>query len=376
MGAIIDSMNLRVLLSILFLLWLILSGVFIGVAAYLLLNQIGYSIPYTIYFDGYIESFSQFVIQIVGMICLFLVLLVGLLFLLLDRLIIRPIRVIAFALKYFAEHTAQAPLPKFSMSIKEIRSLTTSFITFTDEVAKVHERDMEISRVKSDFISTAAHQFRTPLTGIRWALEALEQEPLTEGQMALVKSAVEKSHDLVAVVGTLLDISSIESGKYKYTFASASADQLVAEVVRDLEPLAQKSTVTLFYARAEEPLPNVQMDRDRVKWVLTNLVENAIRYTPAQGSVRLGIEAGNGYLYIHVRDTGIGIPAKDRNNIFERFFRAGNAIAKENQGNGLGLYIARTIATDHHGDLTFEENRDGVGTTFTLKLPLAQPAQG
>ncbi|MGK4455850.1 hypothetical protein, partial [Klebsiella pneumoniae] len=84
------------------------------------------------------------------------------------RMVIRPVRVIAFALRYFAEHSAQAPLPKFSQSIKEIRSLTTSFVTFTDAVEKVHERDMEISRVKSDFISTAAHQFRTPLTGIRW----------------------------------------------------------------------------------------------------------------------------------------------------------------------------------------------------------------
>jgi signal transduction histidine kinase len=105
--------------------------------------------------------------------------------------------------------------------------------------------------------------------------------------------------------------------------------------------------------------------------VLTNLVENAIRYTPSGGSVRLSLDAAPGLVRVHVRDTGIGILPKDRQNIFERFFRGGNAVAKENEGNGLGLYIARTIATDHGGDLDFAENADGPGTTFTLSLPIA-----
>ncbi len=101
------------------------------------------------------------------------------------------------------------------------------------------------------------------------------------------------------------------------------------------------------------------------------LVENAIRYTPASGQVRLTTETTKDRAYVRVRDTGIGIAPQDRGNIFERFYRAPNAIAKENGGNGLGLYIARTIATDHGGDLNFQSNETGPGTVFTLTLPLA-----
>jgi signal transduction histidine kinase len=229
---------------------------------------------------------------------------------------------------------------------------------------------MEISRVKSDFISTAAHQLRTPLTGIRWSLEALQKEPMPEGQKALVQSAVDKSHDLVNIVGTLLDISSIESGKYKYTFAPLNIVTVIEEVTRDFSHLAIEHNVTLYYAKTDELIPNVRADRERIKWVLNNLVENAVRYTPSGGAVHITTKKAPDRVYVMVHDTGIGIDAKDRSNIFERFYRAGNAITKENKGNGLGLYIARTIATDHGGDLNFAPNQDGPGTTFTLSLPI------
>jgi signal transduction histidine kinase len=245
------------------------------------------------------------------------------------------------------------------------------FQDFVDKVDQVHRHDVEISRVKSDFISTAAHQLRTPLTGIRWALEALEKEPLTESQMALVKSAREKGKDLVDTVGTLLDISSIESGKHKYEYSVFDMGELVEEVARDFGPLSAATKVSLFYAKTEGALAPVRADRGRIKWILNNLIENAIRYTPAGGTVRIMAEAGDKLMRVTVRDTGIGIEAKDRANIFERFYRAGNAITKQNQGNGLGLYIARTIATDHGGDLNFASNENGPGTTFTLSLPLS-----
>jgi signal transduction histidine kinase len=176
---------------------------------------------------------------------------------------------------------------------------------------------------------------------------------------------------LVAIVGTLLDISSIESGKYKYTFANTALDVLLSEVAENFEQLAQKTNVALYYAKSSTPTPLVKIDRERIKWVLNNLVENAIRYTPAEGSVQLSIETNASLVQIKVKDTGIGIKPEDRGNIFERFYRAGNAIAKENQGNGLGLYIAHNIATDHGGDLDFVANPEGTGTTFILSLPIA-----
>ncbi len=285
--------------------------------------------------------------------------------------IARPLKGIRNAMSAFAKDGTRLPFTVPSSAPSDVRSLAQSLAALMEGVEKLHKRDAEVSRVKSDFISTAAHQLRTPLTGIRWALEALEKDNITEEQRSLVKSATDKSHELVAIVGTLLDISSIESGKYKYHMEPVNLDALAAEVITDLSPLASLRQVSLSLMHARVAVPPVRADRERMKWVVTNLIENAIRYTPAGGSVTAAIDVASGRVYLMVRDTGIGIAAEDRGNIFERFYRAQNAVAKENQGNGLGLYIARTIATDHGGDLNFAENKEGPGTTFTLTLPTA-----
>ena len=296
---------------------------------------------------------------------------ISLLFFAVGHFIAKPIRLVANAMRAFAE-TGQVPAPMTAWAPKEVRELEVAFSGYTGRVDEVHKHDVEISRVKSDFISTAAHQLRTPLTGIRWALEALQMEQLTESQKALVASAVEKSHQLVSVVGTLLDISSIESGKYKYDMKRTRINDILEEVARDFAPQAAAAKVSFVFEKSGSESAVVSVDRERIRWVLNNLVENAIRYTPAGGSVRITSDAAAGRAYVRVHDTGIGIPDTDRANIFTRFYRASNAVSKQNGGNGLGLYIARTIATDHGGDLNFEANANGPGTTFTLSLPVLE----
>ena len=312
------------------------------------------------------------ILVLYGMVALivFTAILLVVVFFLMSNLIVRPLDGIIKAMIQFSSDSTRGPLPDVRGTPREIRQLAEVYEQLVEKVEQVHRHDVEISRVKSDFISTAAHQLRTPLTGIRWALEALEKENLTENQMALVISAKEKGRDLVDTVGTLLDITSIESGKHKYEYTVFRMDELISEVAQDFAPLAAQTKVSLYYARTAEPLPEIRADRNRIKWILNNLLENAIRYTPAGGTVRIVAEAGDKYLRVRVHDTGIGIEEKDRANIFQRFYRAGNAVTKQNQGNGLGLYISRTIATDHGGDLNFAPNETGPGTTFTLTLPL------
>lgn len=304
----------------------------------------------------------------IGVVGILLLVLYGLL----SVLVVRPLRAVVVAMEAFVEGRESLALPTPPPVPSEIRKLMQLYNSMVDRVMSAHKKDVEVSRVKSDFISTAAHQLRTPLTGIRWALEALEKSDLSEEHQALVKSAADKSHELVAIVGTLLDISAIESGKYKYTFTTVSLADLAMEVVTDFQPLAQKSSVSLYLEPRGVPIPPVRADRERIKWVLNNLIENAIRYTPAGGSVRVSLDTLDSIVRLSVRDTGIGIGSEDRNNIFQRFYRAQNAIAIQNGGNGLGLYIARTIATDHSGDISFASNAQGPGTTFTLTLPIAQ----
>jgi signal transduction histidine kinase len=297
---------------------------------------------------------------------------IGVLFFILARVTARPTRKLTNAVDEFAKRGVRTPVVIPSFAPKEIRRLTVSFINLMEGVEKAHARDAQISRVKSDFISTAAHQLRTPLTGIRWALEAMGRGAVTPEQEALIKNATDKSKELVSIVGTLLDISAIESGKYQYTYAPTDMVDLAAEVVRDFKVAADEGGVSLGF----EPttgMPLVRADRERMKWVLNNLLENAIRYTPAGGAVRVAVSQSRDRVTVSVRDTGIGIPASDRDNIFERFYRGTNAASKENEGNGLGLYIARTIAADHGGDLNFTTNTEGPGTTFTLSLPINNP---
>jgi len=368
--ATIRDMSLRFLLFVLLLTVLLLAFGAIFPSLLFLQSQISVIFPADLAQQAIEPLHALFVTQAI----IIVVVLAGLLlavFALLSVLVARPLKGVVMAMKAFAERGERIELPHVPAVPSELRTLVKVFAQFVEKVDSSHKKDMEVSRVKSDFISTAAHQLRTPLTGIRWALEALEKSDLPEDQMALVKSAKDKSHELVAIVGTLLDISSIESGKYNYDFKPMNLENLAEEVVRDFVPLSQKSDVAVYLERNPEPLPNVRADRERVKWILNNLVENAIRYTPAKGSVRIHALQRGSVIEMRVRDTGIGIGKEDRDNIFERFYRAQNAIAKQNGGNGLGLYIARTIAKDHGGDLNFEENTDGPGTTFTLSLPVA-----
>ncbi len=364
-------MSIRVLLSLLFTSSLAIILGFIAFTLRIIWMLLSEVLPETIsVLDFTFSTISIIVVAGAGLFVL-IVLLFSLLYLVIDRMIVQPMKYIASALHEFAEHNHQVPLPPFSRTTNEVRWMAEVFMEFTDSVERVHKRDMEVSQMKSDFISTAAHQLRTPMTGIRWALEALQKSGLNSDQQTLVDSAVGKSHDLVTIIGTLLDISSIESGKYRYKFDAVDMDGVLEEVVRDFEPFAKTHDVSLIYQKADVPLGKAKADVERIKWVLNNLIENAIRYTPGGGSVKIFMEGGAGRIFIHVRDTGIGIKPGDRANIFERFYRAQNAIQKENAGNGLGLYIARTIATDHGGDLNFKANENGPGTTFTLSLALA-----
>lgn len=293
-------------------------------------------------------------------------------FVILSLLVARPLKRLERAMNTYAQTGERAAIEGIEGAPREVKAIASSFDALIDRVNESHTRDTEISRVKSDFISTAAHQLRTPLTGIRWAHEALLKENLTESQKVLVESAVEKSKDLVAIVGTLLDISAIESGKYKYTFAPVDMHTLLEELSKDFTQASQAAKVSLFYSREGDAVaPIAKVDKERIKWVLNNLIENAIAYTPESGTVRISLQVAEHRLFVRVKDSGIGIKPEDRANIFERFYRAKNAIDKRQQGNGLGLYIARTIATDHGGDLSFTSNTEGPGTTFTLSLPVS-----
>ncbi|MCI0597498.1 HAMP domain-containing histidine kinase [Candidatus Parcubacteria bacterium] len=365
-------MSIRALLATVMLVALAIAMAFVLFFIALLRTEIGSLLPIDIALQ--IDQSLQMLLtmQAAGLFVMSVVLAI-VVFITIGYLLANPLRELARVMDTYATTGELRPVAGITEAPKEVQSLATSFESLISRVEVSHKRDQDVSRMKSDFISTAAHQLRTPLTGIRWALEALEKEQLTENQVALVQSAKSKGKDLVAVVGMLLDISAIESGKYQYKFEPVDIHALLDEVVQNFAPLAASHQISLFYSHEEEKttLPSVKADYERIKWVLNNLIENGVLYTPPGGTVRISAEGAEKRVFIRVKDTGIGIPPEDKGNIFERFYRGKEAVSKQNAGSGLGLYIARTIATDHGGDLNFAANKEGPGTTFTLSLPVA-----
>lgn len=299
----------------------------------------------------------------------FLVLAITIVFLF-EQFVVRPLDLLSKVIAQFGSGMKAADIPQPKGAPHEINHIFTTFNEMASHVEKAHLRDAEMSRVKSDFISTAAHQLRTPLTGIRWALEAMQKEPLPEEKMAVVKDALEKNKQLIQIVRTLLDVSAIESGRYNYKFAPTELPQLIQETIEQLQEHAARQEVSVQFKEPEYS-PDVKADRERLRWVLINLLENAIRYTPPKGAVTVSLEPAKDRVFVYVHDTGIGIADTERNNIFERFYRGKEAAKMQNGGNGLGLYIARNVVRDHGGDLNFKANEAGIGTTFFFSVPVA-----
>ncbi len=239
-------------------------------------------------------------------------------------------------------------------------------------VAKDMRIFKEVEKAKSEFISIAAHQLRTPLSAIKWTIQMLldgdfgklnkeQKNALAEGNMA--------NDRMVALISDLLNISRIEEGRFALKFSSVKLDKMINDVISSLKIKADKNNIKLIFIKTSE-LPAIDADADKFYIVLENLIDNAIKYTSANGEII--VEAGNTKdgIEIKIKDNGIGIPAPEQANIFSRFFRGSNAKEKQTDGSGLGLYIVKNIIEKHNGRIWFESAR-GQGTVFFIKLPVS-----
>jgi two-component system phosphate regulon sensor histidine kinase PhoR len=233
----------------------------------------------------------------------------------------------------------------------------------------------EIRRVEGlrrDFVSNASHELRTPLASIRAAVEvlldgALDQPEQAREFLADVNHNVDRLWQLVE---ELLELGRIESGQVPFEFAPIDPAALCEEAVRRMTPQAQRAGVQLSW-NAAPGLKPVLADRERLLRALLNLVHNAMKFTPAGGSIVVEAAERADEIMIAVRDTGAGIPPEDLNRIFERFYKADRA--RSTAGTGLGLAIVKHTLSAHHGHAEVEST-PGRGSTFRLLLPLAQAA--
>ena len=224
--------------------------------------------------------------------------------------------------------------------------------------------------MKDQIVSNVSHELRTPLTAIDgWVHVLLGEEPgpLTDEQRRFLGIVKRNSDRLMRLVGDLLVAGQIEAGKLNLEIEDVDVAAVARDTAEAVAHSAQAKRIALM-VHAAAPV-HVRGDRQRLGQLLSNLVANAIKFTPDEGSVDIRVREVDGTCRISVADTGIGIPRADRKHLFERFYRASTATASGITGTGLGLAISKAIAESHGGTLELADE-DGPGTVFVVELPL------
>jgi heavy metal sensor kinase len=220
------------------------------------------------------------------------------------------------------------------------------------------------------FSADASHELRTPLTIIHGELEALlALEGLEPQAVEGISSALDESDRMARIVHNLMTISRLDSGGERMEMRALELSGVVKTTLDHMSLLADEKGIVVS-CKAPEPVW-VTGDEIRLKQVVVNLVDNAIKYTPGGGRIEVSLGAQNDQAVLRVADNGIGIPAESLPLVFERFYRADKARSRESGGTGLGLAIVKAICTAHHGAVSVESG-ENKGSTFTVHLPLLQ----
>jgi len=262
-------------------------------------------------------------------------------------------------------------------------NILNAYFDITDTV-KVEQALMEknaaleeAERLKTDFLANVSYQLRTPLNAIMGFAEMLNQQyfgKLNDRQLEYTTSMIEAGQRLVSLVNDILDLSTIEAGYLKLYPAEINVRSLIEQVAQLTEDWARKLNLNMTIECANDGL-TFQADERRIKQVLLNLISNAINYSPNGGTVTIAAEREGAYLYLAVRDTGMGIPAEDLARVFTPFEKIHSKKVQRRSGAGLGLALVKSIVVLHGGDVTIE-SQEGLGTTVICKLPLRGAGTG
>lgn len=239
-----------------------------------------------------------------------------------------------------------------------------------NELGVANDRLTQLDRQKSEFLSIASHQLRSPLTAIKgYSSMMLEGSfgHLTDKLKEAVERVFLSSERLVIIIEDFLNVSRIEQGRMQYEFSTVDLDKLVQEAVAELTPGVVKAGLTIEYQKVGEGPFFTTADYGKVRQMVVNIIDNATKYTP-KGGIIVTLEAENKVVRINIKDTGIGIPADVLPTLFEKFTRAKGAGLVNTQGTGLGLYVVKELMKAHKGRVWVESPGAGLGSTFHLEF--------
>lgn len=248
------------------------------------------------------------------------------------------------------------------------RDMLERFASLSNE----HERMAEVMQLRQETLHFIVHDLRNPLNLVTTALAMLEQTPGfdTESEMGMfVTMATGGVQRMLSLVEAILDIERLDSGTDKLDLRPINIPEIISSVLERNKPIVQTSQIQFDFKLETERIPYVKADKERIDRVITNLIDNAIKYTPAEGTISVSARADSEWLTVSVNDTGLGIPPEQRERIFSRFVQA-DGTQPARRGFGLGLPYCRAAITAHGGRIWVSEGDDGIGSKFTFILPI------
>lgn len=256
-----------------------------------------------------------------------------------------------------------------SAFVRQIRS-TRNEVAGTVFIFRNISKELETERTRREFVYLASHELRTPLTAIKGFLDMIVEGDAGEANPTVieyVKNAYEGVERLLRLVEDLLNVSRIEEGKISINPQSVEIVSEIKTLISDLLPTAQRRGLYLEFEPPTKDIPPIEVDPDRLREIMVNLVGNAIKFTNS-GGVTVALQSKGEELIISIKDTGIGIAEKDLPNLFKRFYRVAISTAAEKHGTGLGLYIVKTLI-EMMGGRVWVESKLGQGSTFSFSIP-------
>jgi PAS domain S-box-containing protein len=242
----------------------------------------------------------------------------------------------------------------------------------------IHDISKEkmIEKMKTEFVSLAAHQIRTPLSMIKWSMSMLKKGDfgkITKKQNDIIEHIYQSNEKLIYLVNDLLDMSHIEEGRYLFKTDFIDLRETLTLVMYNYKDRIKEKEIKVVFEKPDD-FPQISADPEKIKLAVQNLIDNAIKYSSKKGKIIITLKNDEKNIELKVQDSGIGIPKNQQNKIFTEFFRGNNAVKENSSGSGLGLFLTRNIIEAHGGKIWFE-SEENKGTSFYFSLPIKKSAQ-